>query len=87
MLKQRIEKFVGKKDDPVSGPHSFWVHFWFGFVLGGLSGAYWGWKIPQSLGLVSRFESPGLFVILLVALCGALLVGAGMARWGDRFWS
>ena len=33
---------LGKKDDPISGPHSFWVHFWFGFVSGGLGGAYWG---------------------------------------------
>lgn len=87
MLKQRSEKFIGKKDDPISGPHSFWMHFWFGFIWGGFAGTFVGWKIPQNLGLVRWPEEPSLVWIGLAAFVGALLGAALSAHWGDRFWS
>jgi hypothetical protein len=64
-----------KHDDYIAGPHSYWMHFWCGFVFGAGAGAWAGWQI---------FESgwPVVVTGIVVSLGTAFICG----RWGDRGW-
>lgn len=62
-------------DNPLSGKHSFWVHFCFGFAFGGLI----------SLLTAYRFVPAGWPELVVIAVC-SMLTGLATGLWGDKLW-
>ena len=64
-----------KHDDYVSGPHDYWIHFWWGLAFGAGIGAWIDWR---------WFDGGwrGAPALIVVALAAAYACG----RWGDRAW-
>ena len=66
---------MNPKDDYISGPHNYWVHFIFGFVFGAFFGGWFGgWLIG------------GILAVMTGTLTGGCCVGLSCAKWGDRAW-
>ena len=63
-------------DNPLSGKHSFGVHFCVGFAAGGLI----------SLLTAYRWVPPGRPELIAIAAC-SVLSGLVAGIWGDKFWS
>lgn len=64
-----------KHDDYVAGPHSYWIHFGCGLVFGAVAGAWIGWQI---------FDSGGLVVVTALGI--SLVTALTCGRWGDQGW-
>jgi hypothetical protein len=64
-----------KRNDYVSGPHSFWIHFVCGLIAGAGLAAWFGWRL---------FDSRWVFAGL-VAL-SAVITAYCCGRWGDSAW-
>lgn len=62
-------------EDYISGRHKFWVHFFFGLLLGALLGYWWFWGL---------FDSATLNLLAIAAMASAF--GTSCGRWGERAW-
>jgi hypothetical protein len=62
-------------DDYVTGPHSFWIHFFCGLVFGTAVGAVIGWQFFNSVRCIAA-----------TALIAGGSMGWSAGRWGDRAW-
>ena len=67
---------MGKRDEYISGPHSFWIHFTWGLVFGAVVSTWIGnWFFESTAPIVGS------------AALGALAIAYCCARWGDSAWS
>ena len=64
-----------QKDDYISGPHNYWVHFVCGFAFGVFVG-----------GLFARWLVGSVLAIIAGAVVGGLSFGLSCGKWGDRAW-
>jgi hypothetical protein len=64
-----------KRDDYISGPHHFWIHFWCGLVVGAGLGVRISWAL---------FDSA--WAIITLTTMAALTFAFCCGRWGDSAW-
>jgi len=64
-----------KHDDYVSGPHSYWIHFWCGLFFGAGIGAW-----------IGRGFFDGGWRVVATSIVLALMVACSCGRRGDRAW-
>ncbi len=64
-----------KRDDYISGPHSYWFHFIAGLALG----VFLGWWF---FGDISDHAFVNLLAVGVTAVCFAFFCG----RWGEPAW-
>jgi hypothetical protein len=62
-------------EDYISGPHSYWAHFFCGLVVGALVG-WWFFE---------GFFDNGVFDLIAIVATG-VSVGAFCGRWGEPAW-
>jgi uncharacterized membrane protein len=66
---------MNQRDDYISGPHNYWVHFVCGFIFGALVGAWFG-----------RWLFGGLLASIIGAVLSGFCFGISCGNWGDRAW-
>jgi hypothetical protein len=64
-----------RTSDPITGPHHYWMHFWFGLVVG----AILGWRLGEA------FFAADWKIAVASGTVGLILALAG-GRWGDQVW-
>ena len=63
------------REDYIAGGHHFWIHFWFGLVLGAGFGLW----------ISSGFSDHPSTVIVSTSVI-ALVIAFSAGRWGDPIW-
>ena len=66
---------MNRKDDYISGPHNYWVHFVFGFIFGAIA-----------VGWFAHWLFGGLLAAIIGAGAGGVCFALSCGKWGDRAW-